>query len=59
MKNDIKEARAYASTVVHKFFEDLKNTSKDAAKGAWEGAYGYIIVGLIATVVFALVRACH
>ena len=59
LKNDINEARAYAKDLVDKFFKNLKETSKDAAKGAWDGAYGYILGGIIATMIFALIRACH
>lgn len=59
LKNDINEARAYAKDLVDEFFKSLKETSKTAAKGAWDGAYGYIIGGFIATLIFALIRACH
>ena len=59
LKNDINEARQYAKTLVEEFFKSLKQTSKDAVKGAWDGAYGYIIGGLFATILFALIRACH
>lgn len=59
LKNDINEARSYAKDLVDKFFKSLKETSKAAAKGAWDGAYGYIIGGFIATLIFALIRACH
>lgn len=59
LKNDINEARAYAKDLVDEFFKSLKETSKAAAKGAWDGAYGYIIGGFIATLIFALIRACH
>ena len=56
LKNDINEARAYAKDLVDEFFKSLKETSKAAAKGAWDGAYGYIIGGFIATLIFALIR---
>ena len=59
LKNDINEARAYAKDLVDEFFKSLKETSKAAAKGTWDGAYGYIIGGFIATLIFALIRACH
>lgn len=59
LKNDINEARTYAKDLVDEFFKGLKETSKAAAKGAWDGAYGYIIGGFIATLIFALIRACH
>lgn len=59
LKQDINEARTYAKDIVDEFLKNLKETSKVAAKGAWDGAYGYIIGGIIATVIFALIRACH
>ena len=59
LRNDINEARTYAKDLVDEFFKSLKETSKAAAKGAWDGAYGYIIGGFIATLIFALIRACH
>jgi curved DNA-binding protein CbpA len=37
LKNDINSARAYAKDLVDVFFNELKNTSKDAAKGALMG----------------------
>lgn len=59
LKNDINEARKYAKDLVDEFFRNLKETSKVAAKGAWDGAYGYIIGGIFATIIFALIRACN
>ena len=59
LKQDINEARTYAKDIVDEFLKNLRETSKAAAKGAWDGAYGYIIGGIIATVIFALIRACH
>ena len=59
LKNDINEARAYAKDLVDEFFKSLKETSKAAAKGAWDGAYGYIIGGILATIIFALIRTCN
>ena len=59
LKNDINEARAYAKDLVDEFFKSLKETSKAAAKGAWDGAYGYIVGGIFATIIFALIRTCN
>lgn len=59
LKQNINEARAYAKDIVDEFLKSLKETSKVAAKGAWDVAYGYMIGGIIATVIFALIRACH
>ncbi len=59
LRDDINKARVYAKDWGDEFFKSLKETSKVATKGAWDGAYGYIIVGIIATIIFALARACH
>jgi curved DNA-binding protein CbpA len=58
LKDDIESARNYARNLVRDFLKGLKDTSKVAAKGAWEGAYGYIIAGVFLTIIFGLIRAC-
>jgi curved DNA-binding protein CbpA len=58
LKEDIESARNYARNLVRDFLKGLKDTSKVAAKGAWEGAYGYIIAGVFLTIIFGLIRAC-
>ena len=58
LKDDIESARNYARDLVRDFLNGLKETSKVAAKGAWEGAYGYIIAGVFLTIIFGLIRAC-
>lgn len=58
LKDDIESARNYARNLVRDFLNGLKETSKVAAKGAWEGAYGYIIAGIFLTIIFGLIRAC-
>ena len=58
LKKDIEGARNYARELVRDFLKGLKETSKVAAKGAWEGAYGYIIAGIFLTIIFGLIRAC-
>ena len=59
LRNDINEARKHAKDLVNEFFKSLKETSKVAAKGAWEGAYGYILGGILVTIIFALIKTCH
>lgn len=59
LKQDINEARIYAKDIVDEFLKKLRETSKVAAKGAWDGAYGYIIGGVIAAIIFTLMRICH
>lgn len=59
LKEDIKQAQEYARNLVAEFMKSFKKASGDAAKGAWDGAKGYIISGIVATFIFALIRACH
>lgn len=59
LKNDINEARAYAENLVDEFLKSFRETLKLAGKGARDGAYVYIIGGVIATIIFALIRLCH
>lgn len=44
---DIQIARTYAKNLVDEFLKSLKKVFGNAANGAWEGAKGYIIIGLI------------
>jgi curved DNA-binding protein CbpA len=58
LKNDINNARAYAKNLVEEFLKSLKETSKVAAKGAWEGAKGYVYAAIILFILGLCVRAC-
>lgn len=58
LKQDIKEARKYAEDLVAEFFKNLKETSKDAAKGAWDEAKGYIVAGIIMSIIATMVLTC-
>lgn len=59
LKEDIKQAKEYARNLVAEFMKSFKKASDDAAKGAWDGAKGYIIGGIIVTFIFALIKTCH
>ena len=59
LKESIDEARIYAKKIVDEFLKNLKKTANVAAKGAWDNMVGYILVALILTVVFALMRTCN
>lgn len=59
LKENINTARAKAKDLVDEFFRNLKETSKVAAKGAWDGAYGYIVGGIILTLIFSFIRTCN
>lgn len=58
LKQDINEARKYAEDLVAEFFKNLKETSKVAAKGAWDEAKGYIVAGIIMSIIATLVLTC-
>ena len=58
LKNDINNARAYAKDLVDEFFKSLKETSKVASKGAWEGAKGYVYAAIILFILGLCIRAC-
>lgn len=58
LKEDIKAARKAAEEYVREFYAALKHNSKKAAKGAWERMKGYIIGGIIMTLVALVVRTC-
>lgn len=58
LKNDINNARAYAKDLVDEFFKSLKETTKVAVKGGWEGAKGYIYAAIILTILGLCIRAC-
>ena len=55
LKEDINASRVYAKNIVDDFFKSLKETSRNAAKGAWEGAYPYIIAAIILAIIFSLI----
>lgn len=51
VRQDIKEAHDKSSKLVNDFLDSLKKVSKDAAKGAWEGIFPYIIGGLLLSLI--------
>lgn len=59
LRENINAARAKAKDLVDEFLKSLKETSKVAAKGAWDGAYGYIVGGILLTIIFSLIRTCN
>ncbi len=59
VKQDINDAHNYAKDLVDEFLKHLKQTSKDAAKGAWEEMWPYFVVALILPVIFGLIRSCQ
>lgn len=47
VKEDINNAREYAKKLVDEFMSSLKQSAKDAAKGAWSGMKPYLIIILV------------
>ncbi len=58
LKQDIFAARQYAENIVADFFNNLKDTSKVAVKGAWEESKGYLICAIIMSVVGTILLLC-
>ena len=59
VKQDIYEAHNYAKGFVDEFLKHLKQTTKDAAKGAWGEMWPYFIVVLILSILFGLIKSCQ
>lgn len=47
VKEDINNAREYAKKLVDEFMSSLKQSAKDAVKGAWSGMKPYLIIILV------------
>ncbi len=58
VQNDMYEARAEARNMVNELLSSLREDSKAAFSGAWEGAKWYIVVGTIMTIICLLVMMC-
>ena len=58
LRQDINNARQYAKDLVDEFFASLRNDSKRAAKGAWDGAKGYVYVGVLFAIIGLVVALC-
>lgn len=58
LKQDINEARKYAEDLVAEFFKSLKETSKVAVKGAWDEAKGYLVAGIIMSIIATMIITC-
>lgn len=59
LKDDIAAARQYANGLVEEFLKSFKEASRNAARGAWEGASYYIVGVIIASIIFTLIRMCN
>lgn len=58
LKEDIKEARKAAEDYVREFYASLKNDTKKAARGAWDEVKGFVIVGIIMSIIVTAVVTC-
>ena len=56
LREDMSVAREYAKQMVEEFLRSLEDASRNAVKGAWEGASIYIIGSIIASIIFLLIR---
>lgn len=59
LQNDINQARAYAKELVREFLNQFNEASKQAAKGAWNSIYPYVIGCTISSIIFAMIRSCN
>lgn len=63
LKEDIKNAREYAKELVDEFMKELKESGKAAVKGAASNAFhyaaGWIVAGIVLTVLGSLIRSCN
>lgn len=59
VQEDIDEATLFAKNLVEEFLKQLRLSSKDAAKGAWNEMSPFIVVAIILPIIFALIRSCQ
>ena len=57
--NDMESARAEAAKLVREFLNNLKKDGKNAAKGAWEAIYPYILVSVVFTIIGLIIHALY
>jgi curved DNA-binding protein CbpA len=57
--NDMESARAEATRLVREFLNNLKKDGKNAAKGAWEDIYPYILVSIVFTIIGLIIHALY
>ena len=57
--NDMESARAEATRLVREFLNNLKKDGKNAAMGAWESIYPYIIVSIVFTIIGLIIHALY
>ena len=57
--NDMESARAEATRLVREFLNNLKKDGKNAAKGAWEAIYPYILVSIVFSIIGLIIHALY
>ena len=58
LREDVKEARKYAEDLVAEFLRSLKKTTAVAAKGAWDEVKGYLLAGIIISIIGSIILMC-
>ncbi|MCM1142801.1 MAG: DnaJ domain-containing protein [Muribaculum sp.] len=59
VEEDIRDAHKAAKDLVDEFLKQFKESSKNAAKGAWGEMWPYIIIIIISPLFLALIRSCQ
>ena len=59
LRNEMDNARQFATDLVEEFINGLKDAAKNATKGAWENSRDYLIGGIIVTIIFSLISMCN
>lgn len=59
LKEDIRVARKSAEDYVREFYASLKKDTQKAAHGAWEETKGYVIVGVVMSLLVLIIGMCN
>lgn len=59
VKRDVEEARNKAEDYINELIDSIKNSSEQAAKGALEGCFPYLIIGLIGTLISFIIFSLY
>lgn len=59
LKNEMNDARQFATDLVEEFVNGLKDAAQNATKGAWENSRDYLIGGIIVSIIITLISMCN
>lgn len=59
VEEDIWEAHKAAKNLVDEFLKQFKESSKNAAKGAWEEMWPYVVIIIVSPIFLVLIRSCQ